>query len=88
MIYEWTYPQYNFDNNNVVIGVHWICTGIQDGITAASAGDVLFGYPNPAEGIPPEDITQAMLDSWVSQRLDMAAVQNEIDIKISEYSPP
>jgi hypothetical protein len=90
---NWSFPQFVLTllpdrQYNAVVGTKWICTGIKDGLTAAMDGEVIFTEPNPAAGMAPEQITQEMLDEWVSKQLNMAEIEGEVADRLNNFSPP
>jgi hypothetical protein len=84
MQFNWTFPQfvvtpyYSDGLHNVVTAIHWVCTGVENGVSSSNSGVVDLGTPNPAQFIPYSDITQAMAYAWVAQSISMPEVERGI----------
>lgn len=90
--FTWTFPQFIVNPQegalqNVVVGINWVCTGTNNGVTSSASGTVKLGTPNPAQFVPYADITQEMAYQWVSGQISMAGVEAQIAQQIAALSP-
>ena len=89
----WTFPQFivtPFQDGfqNVIIGVNWVCTGSDNGVTSSASGSVMLGTPNPAEFISYDQITYPMVYGWVSGRIDMQSIEQQVVNQLTVLSTP
>jgi hypothetical protein len=68
--YAWTFPTLDvvFDEGNmqnVVETVHWVYTATDGDYVASSYGTVTVPPPEPADFIPYDELTPAIVEGWV-----------------------
>ena len=93
MQFIWSFPQFIVNPRDgtldqVVVGINWVCVGSNGDVSSSKSGTVNLGSPNPAEFIPYDQITESQAYLWVSQSINMQAIQDSLGIELAAISKP
>jgi hypothetical protein len=98
-VYAWvissmdSYPKTADDLTDVICVVHWRRTATQvDGDKTYFAdvyGTLSVPAPDPADFVPYDQVTEAMVEGWLDNGLDTVSLDANLDIQIeNQINPP
>jgi hypothetical protein len=92
-IYAWqiqslsTYPQ-ELDRSDVVFQVNWVCTAIEDQVSATSVGSVPVTYTAGTPYTPYDQLTQEQVWGWINPSIDHPEIEANLQAMIDEQKTP
>jgi hypothetical protein len=92
IVYEWNISNlecvpHEGDYANIVKVIHWVRTAASDGYNASSYGSVTIPAPQ-GSFIPYEDLTQAEVDGWLNDCVNVASVDAALATQIEQLKNP
>lgn len=90
IIYTWTFQNFAVtlqvgNLQKVVTSIWWSCVGVDadTGVSSATSGQTDIGSADEDNFISIDDITYDQTMTWLSEHLDIPAVQNSIGVSIN-----
>ena len=93
MAFNWVISQLDsipsIDGMDKVISViHYRAQKQHEDFTADTYGALSVGTPHEASFTPYDDVTQAMVEGWLTEGLDCEAIEANLDAQIENFLNP
>lgn len=93
MAFNWVISQLesipNIDGMDKVISViHWRAQKQHEDFIADKYDTLIVDAPHEASFIPYAEVTQAMVECWLTEGLDTEAIESDLDAQIENFLNP
>lgn len=93
LAYTWSFPQLEVAPsdgglNDVIKVIHWRYDAVEGEFTAGAYGSVSLAEPDPEAFVPFDGLTVAKLIEWVSESVDVPALETSLAAEIERKKNP